>query len=226
MVTTVVAAGLIATTANTVSYAAGGPSVLLGKSNASAKTTTLKSKSNKPPLALKGGKKPLTVSSTGKVKNLNADRVDGKDAADLEPTTGILEFGTADGALPSYYADAVDVGPGTYQVQLNLAVRTESTPSNEVSCYVFPNLQVLADDNYTSLVGDSTSDTFAVLNASGIVTVEEDDTLVFGCDGSAASYTLWSPGRLSVQPLTAVGTLDRLEIAEPPRARSRVGGTS
>src|SRR5262249_57941840 len=75
--------------ANLGAYAADGHPLLLGQENHAAATTTVAS-GRAPALTLKTSAKtpPLSVSSHKVVKNLNADRVDGRDAADL--TTSVL----------------------------------------------------------------------------------------------------------------------------------------
>src|SRR5207247_1388060 len=75
----------------------------LGADNTVNKTTTLrntnsftgpqlqvKNSAGGPALNLQvnSGKPPMTVNSTGKVANLNADRVDGVDSGGLLPATG------------------------------------------------------------------------------------------------------------------------------------------
>ncbi len=69
--------------------AANGGSFLLGKKNTATTTTTL-SNSKGTPLSLQGKKSapPLKVNSTKKVKNLNADKVDGKSSSDFALKAG------------------------------------------------------------------------------------------------------------------------------------------
>lgn len=71
--------------ANLGAYAASGQPLLLGHRNHAAATTGLATTGRTPALTLRTSPKapPLTVSSSKVVKHLNADRVDGQDAADL-----------------------------------------------------------------------------------------------------------------------------------------------
>ena len=74
-------------------YAAGGPSLLLGHANKAHKTTKLTSKGNGPALSLKSkkgpaaafrggsGQPPFTVAGSDKVPGLNADLLDGLDSS-------------------------------------------------------------------------------------------------------------------------------------------------
>jgi hypothetical protein len=81
---------LLATTAlvgaaNLGAYAAAGHPLLLGGHNHAAATTTVTTSGRAPALTLHTSKKapPLAVSSHQLVKHLDADRLDGLDAADL-----------------------------------------------------------------------------------------------------------------------------------------------
>jgi hypothetical protein len=67
--------------------AAPGDPFRLGKSNVVNKVSTLVKRGAGPALSLKvrGGQPPLAVNSGGRVKNLNADRVDGKDSSAFAP---------------------------------------------------------------------------------------------------------------------------------------------
>ena len=71
--------------ANLGAYAAAGHPLLLGAHNHAAATTTVTTRGRAPALTLHTSRKapPLAVSSGRLVKHLNADRVDGLDAADL-----------------------------------------------------------------------------------------------------------------------------------------------
>lgn len=71
--------------ANVAAYAANGRPLLLGQDNSETRPATVKNTGTGPALDLvtKPGAPPLAVSSKKVVKRLNADAVDGLDAADL-----------------------------------------------------------------------------------------------------------------------------------------------
>jgi hypothetical protein len=80
------AAGLVAVLGTGTAVAATGSPLVLGRLNSADHTTTLATTAGVP-LALAGPDDttpPLRVDSSARVRNLNADRVDGKDAATLE----------------------------------------------------------------------------------------------------------------------------------------------
>ena len=70
--------------ADVSSYAATGDSLILGRINHAGRTTTLTTDGDAPALRLRTGDgPPLAVSSSAKVAQLNADKVDGRNAAAL-----------------------------------------------------------------------------------------------------------------------------------------------
>ena len=72
--------------ANLAAYAANGQPLLLGRTSVETKPATVKNTGSGPALNLKTrpGQPPLKVNRPTKVNKLNADRVDGAHAADLE----------------------------------------------------------------------------------------------------------------------------------------------
>jgi hypothetical protein len=71
-----------------VAFAATGDSLLLGKVNHAGAVTTIDRTKNGPALSLStnnDGAAPLVTNGHGKVANLNADRLDGKDSTDFAP---------------------------------------------------------------------------------------------------------------------------------------------
>jgi hypothetical protein len=120
-------------------YAAGGPSLLLGHSNKTHKTTKLTSKGKGAALSLKSkkgpaaafragsGQPPFTVDSSTKVPGLDADLLDGLDAsafAPANPSTSAVVSGPArsvpNGALTTLPVDEVSYDPS--------GMRTVSAP--------------------------------------------------------------------------------------------------
>lgn len=93
VLTTVLVALMLVVGADYVALAAGGSSFLLGKTNKTAKQTTLVRTANGPALKLKTkpGAPPLKVTSTTKVKKLNADQLDGLDATDFTSTVTAIQ---------------------------------------------------------------------------------------------------------------------------------------
>ena len=101
--------------ANLAAYAANGKPLLLGKTNVETKKSTVKNKGSGPALHLKTkpGQPPLKVNRTKKVNKLNADLVDGANAADLESLVHVYELSSAASA-PSHEISFPGLPPGLY----------------------------------------------------------------------------------------------------------------
>jgi hypothetical protein len=92
------AAVLLVFGANLAAYAANGKPLLLGKTNKATKPTKVKNTQGGPALTLKTkpSSPPLAVSSGKKVAKLNADRLDGLDAAALQTTSRVYNLAPFD----------------------------------------------------------------------------------------------------------------------------------
>lgn len=88
--------------ANTVALAANGKGFLLGKTNSASKVTTLTRTVSGPALQVKTKSNlnaPFAVNGTGKVANLNADKIDGKDSSAFAPSTVTAKLPVAYGYI-------------------------------------------------------------------------------------------------------------------------------
>jgi hypothetical protein len=136
-ITVLLAVVLLVGAANLGAFAATGGPLLLGKSNTATKTTKLKTTGNGAALALKtkAGKPPLKVSSTGKVKRLNADLVDGLDSEALKTKTYVYDLAVT-GATQSYVTFGLPgLPPGRYIASLSISALATGAPSG-VGCFV------------------------------------------------------------------------------------------
>lgn len=114
-----------------VAYAANGKSLLLGRSNSATKTTTIKN-SHGTPLYLKGrtSRPPLKVNSSKVVARLNADRLDGKNAADLATAAYVRTISSTEPSADQRY-DFPTAPPGNYLVSYTvMADRLGVSPAN------------------------------------------------------------------------------------------------
>lgn len=99
----------------TTALAAKGKPFILGKNNVAAAITTLTNRGAGPALNLvvRSGQPPLSVSSSGKVANLNSDSVDGKDSTDFLAAGGkAAEANRADTATNAQNAANADTLDG------------------------------------------------------------------------------------------------------------------
>lgn len=167
---------------NLAAQAAGGKGkpVLAGKTTTSGKLTTLKRTKNGPALKLKtkAGSPPLAVTSSARVAKLNADQVDGQDAADLETLTYAYQL--PEGGIPAGSRSAVfpDLPDGTYLVTYAVTLKSTGTLTNP-QCY-------LLQDGAFRVVGlayGTGKGAFATLASSGRID-SADGAVELTCSGS------------------------------------------
>jgi len=158
----VVALIALAVAMSGTAYAATGGTFVLGKANTADRVSTLtnsagsaltlKSGGTAPTLTLSGpsGSAPLSVKSTTKVTHLNADLVDGSNAADLSST--LAGSGIAGGPLPG-------VLPQTFHLtgQLSLVMLEGSGYRSTADGPGFIQITIFACAGVVSLCGRDTS---------------------------------------------------------------------
>jgi hypothetical protein len=189
----VVVAGL-----NVASYAANGHPLTLGATNTESRTTTVSTSGKGAALSLKSAKRSpsLAVSSTALVTHLNADQVDGKQAADLQTraTTWTIPAGTQ----LSYTLKGLT--PGTYLATLDVSLADTTTSQCEL------------DRNGTAsatFFGANRDGAFSVVSGSGVLTAAAGDTVQLLCDATevvgnpASTVTLVRLDRVTTGSVTA-----------------------
>jgi hypothetical protein len=201
--------------ANLAAYAANGKPLLLGKSNVESKKSILKNKGSGPALQLKTkpGQPPLAVNRTTKVKKLNADLVDGADAADLESLAYVYEL-TSAGAAPGHEISFPGLPPGRYL--MNYTVITSGV---QALCFTENRQQGLTYAT-AGVVGYSVNSGSAVLD-----TRAADDRLL--CNGDAGNISIYSgTGGLSEVSFTRLDTISSQapSLARTTTPRSRDAG--
>lgn len=201
LLTTLLAAMIVVGGLNIAAYAATGGAFILGKSNSANKTTTLKSSANGAALKLapKAGRPPLAVTSSQRVTRLNADQVDGQDAAALETRSVVY-------AVPAVSeVDRFAVGtpstPGAYRVDYSISVAT-SEAGVTLSCYW--NTTLDGSVSMTALDYGGSFGSFATSNGSAtVVSSGTDDWLeCFTDSGTATTSPEYS--QVVVTPINAV----------------------
>ncbi len=194
--------------ANLAAYAANGKPLLLGKSNSASKKTTVTNNGSGPALRLrtKPGQPPLQVNRSDKVRKLNADLVDGEDAADLKTRGYRYELATtAPGA--SHQISFPGLPSGRYLMTYNIISRN----GGNVYCLTDGSRQALS---YSSDVGAA----YDVNTASAIIdTTEGDETLT--CTGAAA-LELYSTASDAVSEVAFV-SLDSAKAGTPVATRAK-----
>ncbi len=193
--------------ANLAAYAANGKPLLLGKSNVESKRSIIKNKGSGPALHLqtKAGQPPLAVNRTTKVKKLNADLLDGVDAADLESRAYVYDLPSAT-AAPSREISFPGLPPGLYLMNY-----TVISSGGQVICFA---------QNRDQALGYSTPgfSGFSVTSGSAVLdTRDAEDRLL--CSSSGGNFAIFSStaGGLSEVSFTR---LDATSTETPALARS------
>jgi protoporphyrinogen oxidase len=158
---------------NVASYAATGHALTLGAKNTESRTTTLATSGKGAALSLTSGKRSpsLAVSSSALVAHLNADRVDGEQAADLQTqaTTWTIPADTK----VSYTLNGLRTG--TYLASFSVLLGDTK-----------PTSQCELDEDGVAVVNaiaPNRAGTFAMVDGTGILTHAAGHTLQLVCDG-------------------------------------------
>lgn len=118
--TVIGAVTILVLAANSAVYAATGGKFILGKTNKAGKVSTLQRTKSGSALNLvtkSSANAPMTVNGTGKVANLNADKVDGYDSSSMVNSTMIFTKSIALGAPGTSFGMTTSTIPaGTYLV--------------------------------------------------------------------------------------------------------------
>ena len=200
---------------NTVSLAATGHGLILGKTNKANKVTTLKRTTAGSPLSLvatASGTAPFTTNGKGKVTNLNADKVDGIDSSALQTRSYVFRSAFAaktqvnfDLALPN----------GSYLVSYSNFFVGVTAP-DAVQCYVEEHVPPSAprDTAYSSF-NFTSGNSAPGLTGSGLATKTAGGTVSVHCDTHTGTFST-DPAT----PMEIVATPTRIvSLSSPVPAR-------
>jgi len=124
LVSALVVALVVTASLDYVASAATGHAFVLGQLNKANRTTTLRRTTSGPALSLRtssSGAAPLAVNGTGKVANLNADRVDGLDASALTGVRAAVSRFVFDSTQLVHVGTMPTLAPGSYLATLDVA---------------------------------------------------------------------------------------------------------
>jgi hypothetical protein len=172
-------AAVVVGAANLTAYAANGHPLILGHSNSESSTAGLANSGKGPALSLHSGRKSpsLAVSSSQRVARLNADRVDGKNAADLQ--TRATTWTIPDGTGLTY--DLRGLKPGTYLATMDILLSATTT-----------SLCTLDEAGHpigVQAYGANRGATFSAVSGVGVVRHRRGGELVLGCSDATAIRT-------------------------------------
>ena len=202
----VIGAAALIGAANLGAYAANGHPLLLGHANAETSTAGLSNSGTGPALSIHTSKKspPFAVNSGKTVKRLNADRVDGQHAADLE--TRATTWRIPVGPMVQYALDGLP--SGTYQTTLDVTVADTDT----ATCYLFEQ-----GTDIGLLATGVSNGTHATVSGAGLLIHHADQELTLTCSGT--DYTEEPASRNTITMLR----LDRVKHSKPHEV-ARTGG--
>jgi hypothetical protein len=219
--TTLAAAAVLVAGANIATYAATGSSLILGHSNNAGTTTTLKNTGRGPALALNSIKSspPLVVNSSKMVKNLNANTVGGKTAAQLVPATLRYKYGNAGttfstSSVPQLYS--AKLPKGTYDVNVTgILSDAGSGGSDSYLCVAIDKSALFGSLDYSKVyafdANDESNSTFGLLNFTNNAQRITGGEVAYGCIFSGSgTFTEERAVQFTFRPVTATdkhGTL-------------------
>jgi hypothetical protein len=199
---------------DTVTYAASGDSLILGRHNATSQGTALERYGDGPALILQTRKSspPLRVDSSQKVVGLNADQIDGLDAAALQMkavTYNIL--GTGDFARVRYAR--IPAPPGTYLVSLRLNLAGAFNSLDVVRCELgYGSERTWAAKMVTfAQARDASGDHEAVVSGSDVFTIPPLDsaTMSLACRSQySTEFDFYEGSRIVLVPLASEKVVD------------------
>lgn len=151
--TTLAAAAVLVGGADLASYAATGQPLVLGHHNAAGATTSLKNTGRGPALSLNSARSvpPLTVNSSKLVKHLNADRLDGLRADQVNPSTIEYRLGGENATLSAaQHLVLIKAPPGDQEVSMD-GIWTSDVSTDSMICLIWDQ-RFLTDNTNLSYI--------------------------------------------------------------------------
>jgi len=210
-------AGLLVLGTDYLSFAATGGSFILGHVNKAGQPSSLTNTGSGPALKLNtshpGTTPPLAVNSHIKVASLNADLVDGKNAADLGVRTRVYEKSVATTNTGGFSVTLNSVPAGNYLVAMDGWIYTRLTGTQNPSTVAFECFLPNATRNVESWQM-SDPQGFHSINSVAYFSVPTTQNLTVQCIGGAADYVSFSRSPFQVA-FTRIDGLTKLAAAKP-----------
>jgi hypothetical protein len=212
LLTVIGAVTVLVLAGNTVALAATGHGLLLGKSNSEKKVTSLSRTTSGAVLNLHNSNSagvPLTVNGKGRVTNLNADTVDGKDSSVLGTRALVWTYtGSSGGSTNgwSFFLNGIPVG--TYQISYEVYLGSPSTPQNtNYVCNLSIGSIAGIPRKGAESSGSQFSDVGVGVTGTALMTVRSGDGAYLTCHSlSTATWTstVDQPIRITAVPITSL----------------------
>jgi len=211
------AAALLVVGIDYVTFAASGDSLLLGRVNQADKLTVVKRSDPGPALRLRtvsAREAPLSVNGRGKVRHLNADRLDGKQATALATHAITFRAGRRNQTVSQAGLWSTPVKPGLYEISFDAMLWDQSVqaPANFI-CGVL-DISTFGSENQTIYVASSaiyTGAAPAAVSGSATVRVRDDVSPGAVCFPESGQFQFFKPLRIT---FTRINSRD-VRVAEP-----------
>jgi hypothetical protein len=171
-------------------YAATGGKFILGKTNKANKVSTLKRTTSGSALNLvtkSSSNAPLTTNGRGKVTNLNADKVDGYDAAALQTQT--YSWTKSATAVTSVSVDLPALPPGTYLIGYDAYMPGGGLDASSAGCWFWRTRPSASNTFYAETRELTKTGTTPSLSGASVVALAAGDVLHLYCSAPAAFTT-------------------------------------
>ena len=212
---------------NTIAFATTGHGLILGKANKAKQLTSLKRSTSGPALRLttkSSAIAPLVVNGRAKVDNLNADLVDGLDAASLQTLPVVYRIPTEVG-VTSFSVGFPGLAPGLYQASFSIVARM-SVNGSTINC----GMEQPGSDYYELMAyGSSFGASYSTTSASGIIDVRSSSRqlrcFVTGAGSPTATVDFDSPHQSQIVLTRVDASTDATASAARVAGRAAAGAT-
>ena len=201
--TVVGAVTILVLAANTVALATTGKAILAGKINKASKVTSIVRTTPGTALQVRtksGANAPLAVNGTGKVANLNADKVDGLDGG-----TRALAWSYTGNITGTVQFKLTGLPAGTYLISYAVFMNNlSSVVGTPVSCSV---IQMQEPGGFSGTTDSAkTASSFPALSGTALMT-RSAGNLAVHCnvpDGATWTAPVYDPVRITAVPIAGV----------------------
>lgn len=212
------AAAVLVLAANTVAMAATGQAFLLGKTNFAGAVTTVERTTNGPAFKITNNNTssaPLVTNGTGKVTNLNADKVDGIDSTAMQNLSYVWRSSFTDRTVASF---TVPLANGSYLISYSSFL--QGADVGGIDCFVKETNGV--NDRFTARVAlnnDHTGSTlYPAVSGTGLVTKSTGTVIKVECH-STTNFHTWDnePFEIVATKTTRIGPSNIVTAKQLPK---------
>ncbi|MET3961747.1 hypothetical protein ABIE44_001681 [Marmoricola sp. OAE513] len=206
VLTVIGAVTILVLAANTAAMAATGKGFLLGKTNKTSKVSTLSRTAPGPALSLKTKKvsdAPLAVNGSGKVTNLNADKIDGIDSSALGTRALVWAYAGSSSASATHTYTIKNLPKGSYLFSYEVFLRPSTyTGAGNLDCYL------QRDSLYAGEQGAPGQTIGTAVTGNAVMTLVATADVHLSCSVSSGTstweFTQAQPLRITAVPINAL----------------------